>query len=233
MKKTNYIIILSLIFASIPTLFWERVRELIFKLDVSEAIQVLLIFFIHYLLEVFCMLVITTLIIIVTYRKAPEQKNDALNMLLKFIGSYLSVNVIYWILASLFLFLQVREVIVLPPISFQHTILPCLAISFISSTENLLVFYGVPFSLSALTALCFYLIYRSLLSNEQKHIYISRSFLIRLMLSSGVVGVLDATTNGLLDDNSFLYFGLSIIYVVIFVLTGLLTNSKNRFEKSV
>ena len=231
MKKINLLIIISLIFASITTLFWESIRDLILKFNISELIQILLIFVIHYSLDIFFMLVITMVIIIVVFRNSPEKKNNALNMLMKFIGSYLIVNALYWLSASIFLFLQVRQIIVLPPISFKHTILPFLAISFISNAENPSVLFGLPFFLSALVALFFYLIYRCLLSSEQRRIYLPRGFLFQLMLSSSIVGVLNTIIYNSFDDNSFLDFSLSIVYVVIFFVTGLLINSQKRSMK--
>ena len=236
MKKNIYLVLSSLAFGSIPFLFWAHIQDYLIDIRVSNFFRTFVWIAQYYLLIILFMSVLTSITISIVFRYDQTKKKDVLNLLSKFIVSYLMVNVLYYVADYIFFTFFHEEYYSMSRMldlgSHGYSILPTFSISFVSSANNLLIYYGIPFTLSILVALGFYLVFRLILSKAQWKTFVPRGFLIQLMFSSGIIGVLDALYHKLFGINNLIAFCLSIIYVLIIFLLGLLfKQNKQEFEE--
>ena len=232
MKKNIYLVLSSLAFGSIPFLFWAHIQDYLIDIRVSNFIRTFVWITQYYLLIILFMSVLTSITINIVFRHDKVKKKDTLNLLSKFIVSYLTINIIYYLAEHIFFVFFREEYYSISGIlnlgSHGYSILPTFSISFVSSTDNLLIYYGIPFLLSVLLAFSFYLVFKLILSKAQWKTFVPRGFLIQLMISSGIVGVLDALYHKLFGINNLIAFCLSIIYVLIVFLLGLLFKQERQ-----
>lgn len=231
MKKKLCLVLSSLVFGSIPLLFWAHIQDYLIDIRVSNFLRTFVYIAQYYLLIILFMSALTSIIINTVYRHDKYKKKALLNLLAKFLFSYLIINIIYYVADYIvfeFLGKEYNNISRILNIgSHGYSILPTFSISFVSSAKSLLIYYGIPFVLSVLVALGFYLVFKLILSKAQWKAFIPRGFLIQLMISSGMTGVLDAFYHKLFGANNFIAFCLSIVYVVIFFMLSLFFKEKD------
>jgi hypothetical protein len=230
MKKINSYIIVSLIFGSIPILFGTRITGLITGLD-NDVIRGLLTLS-RYLLTSLFMLLPTGAIFVILLRKEPEDRKQALNILLRFIISHFVTIILFLVIGSLIIFSGIVGKLVLPPGGYySFGVLPFLVVRFSSNAQNVLVVYGLPLGLSVLMAACFYLIYRLFLGEVYRRRVVRYGLFLRFVLSSAILGILDTVLQKYFGVNAILSFSESVIYVGIFLVLGIIwKRSKKQID---